>query len=103
MQKFITLSLFAILLGGTLPVSTALASSLTENAALEATPDAPVHSVAEFLTDPDTGKVSIRVNGKTILEIDASGITVTGDIQYTGGITDIGDDVPAIASAGEAN
>lgn len=103
MQNLITLSLFTILLGSAFPVSAALASSLTENAALEVSPDAPVHSAAEFLTDPDTGKVSIRVDGKTILEIDASGITVTGDIQYTGGITDIGDDVPAIASAGEAN
>lgn len=103
MQKFITLSLLTILFGSSLPVFAALASSSAENVALEATPDAPVHSVAEFLTDPDTGKVSIRVDGKTILEIDASGITVTGDIQYTGGITDIGDDVPAIASTGEAN
>lgn len=103
MQKAITLSLLAILLGSALPVSAALASSSAENAALETAPDAPVQSVFNFQTDPDTGTVTFRVDGKTILEIDSSGITVTGNIQYTGGITDIGDDVPANATAGEAN
>lgn len=100
MQKLITPILLAFLFGNVLLLSAALVSSSAVSA--PAVHPSPA-SISEFLTDPDTGTVTIRVDGKTILEIDSSGITVTGHIRYTGGITDIGDDVPAIASAGEAN
>ena len=100
MQKLITPVLLAFLSGNVLLLSAALVSSSAISA--PAAHPSPA-SVSEFLTDPDTGTVTIRVDGRTILEIDSTGITVTGDIRYTGGITDIGDDVPAIASAGDAN
>lgn len=109
MNNVITKSLLILITGSIVLLSLAIASLAfvapppTVSETLEAAPDAPVQSALNFQTDPDTGTVTFRVDGKTILEIDSSGITVTGNIQYTGGITDIGDDVPANATAGEAN
>ena len=49
----------------------------------------PVNRAA-IVTDQKTGTVSILIDGKRIMVIDASGAHVDGDIRYSGTITDTG-------------
>jgi len=44
----------------------------------------------EIITDEENGVVRILIGGKEVLRIDASGLHVTGDVDFTGTITDIG-------------
>lgn len=48
----------------------------------------PVRS--EVVVDEETHTVRILVAGKELVVIDATGLTVNGDINYRGTITDIG-------------
>lgn len=102
-KNAITSGLFALLLVNIVLISSSLISSSAAGPSSEIASDSPALPVSDVYIDKRTGAVSIRVDGRTILEIGSSGITVTGNIRYTGGITDIGENAPAIASAGEAN
>lgn len=53
-------------------------------------PDAPLPALPkpEIITDDKAGSVRILVAGKEIFRVDAYGIHVTGDIDYTGKLTD---------------
>jgi hypothetical protein len=39
-------------------------------------------------TDKKTGAIRFIVNGKEVARIDATGLHVTGDVDYTGALTD---------------
>ena len=48
-------------------------------------------SATEVQVDKEAGVIRFVVDGKTVATIDRSGLTVVGDVCYTGMMADIGD------------
>jgi hypothetical protein len=51
-------------------------------------PAAPSAAKTQIVTDQKTNSVYILINGKKVVTIDAKGLHVSGDVDYTGTITD---------------
>lgn len=47
-------------------------------------------SKPQIIADPQTNTVRILIDGKEVVRIDVKGLHVTGDVDYTGTLTDGG-------------
>jgi hypothetical protein len=65
-------------------ILTAASPALAEEPATSTT------AVTEIRVDEEAGVIRFVVDGKTIATIDKSGLTVEGDVRYTGATHDVG-------------